>query len=43
MIKDLLVSLIVVGALGLLGYFANYHHYLTIYYSQPFEEEIAES
>jgi len=39
MVKDILVTLVIVLALGLLGYFANYQHYLTIFYSEPLLEE----
>ena len=41
MIREILVSLGVVLALGFLGYYSNYYHYLTIFYSQPLDEEKA--
>jgi hypothetical protein len=43
MIREVLISLGVVLALGFLGYYSNHYHYLTIFYSQPLDEEKAQT
>ncbi len=41
MVREILISLGVVLALGFLGFYSNHHHYLTIFYSLPLVEEKA--